>query len=105
MICVFILIGAIILVNGLDFFDRSMIVGFCRYDLCFMAVPLLDIASKGTCKKLSAEQQFFLCRHSADWIELSKKEPITAVQICVLSALRLCVRLFDNRNMKLCYID
>lgn len=47
----------------------------------------LDIASKGTCKKLSAEQQFFLCRYSADWIELSKKEPITAVQICVLSAL------------------
>ena len=40
----------------------------------------LAIASKGTCKKLSAEQQFFLCRRSADWIELSKKEPITAVQ-------------------------
>ena len=41
---------------------------------------LLAIASKGTCKKTSAEQQFFLCRRSADWTELSKKEPITAVQ-------------------------
>ena len=40
MICVFILIGAIILDNDLDFFDRSMIVGFCRYGLCFMAIPL-----------------------------------------------------------------
>jgi hypothetical protein len=41
---------------------------------------LLAVASKGTCKKNSAEQQVFLCRRSADWIELSKKEPITAVQ-------------------------
>ncbi len=42
---------------------------------------LLSSASKGTCKKTSAEHnRFFLRRRSADWIELLKKEPITAVQ-------------------------
>ena len=35
-----------------------------------------------------------------------KKEPITAIlYFCVLSALRLCIWLFDNRNIKLCYTD
>ena len=51
MICVFILIGAIILVNDLDFFDRSMTVGFCRYGLCFMAVPLFSHRAKRNVEK------------------------------------------------------
>jgi hypothetical protein len=31
-------------------------------------------------KRPLLNNRFFLCRRSADWIELSKKEPITAVQ-------------------------
>ncbi len=33
------------------------------------------------------------------------KEPITAFYICVLSALRLCVRLFDNYDIQFLNID
>jgi hypothetical protein len=33
------------------------------------------------------------------------KEPITAFYICVLSALRLCVWLCDNRNIEFFYMN
>ena len=37
MICVFILMGGFFPGGGRDFFDKSIIGGYCRYDLCFMA--------------------------------------------------------------------
>ncbi len=68
MIRQFIVKGRDVPGGGRAFFDKSMTVGFCRYDMCFMAALVFQKPprKKRRVKVSALRRLFFFCRRAAD---------------------------------------